>query len=448
MNKSRFPDGCGPYLATRRPLSRRHFLRGTGVALGLPLLDAMMPGLAQAAAAAGSAVEAKPRRMFAICNNLGLLERHYFPQGSGKDYVASEYLQVLQEHREDFTVFTGVHHPSVDGAHKSDMCFLTAAPHPGSGAFRNTISLDQLMAEKIGLLTRFPSLSLGVNTRESRSLSYTANGVVIPPQEKAADVFKQLFLQGTPAQIEAEVRKLDSGRSMLDAVAEQAKRFEGKGSRRDQERLDQYFTSVRTLERQMQASSGWEYKPKPVVNVPVPVDPNNPAEYMGKLGVLYRLAQLAFETDSTRAITLFLDSAGSPALEIPGATITEAYHNLSHHGQEPDRMGQLKAIELSHMKLLGKLYADFKAVKEGGDSLLDRTMLLYGSNFGNSNTHETTNLPIILAGGGFRHGQCVAFDRYRNSPLSNLFVSMLHRMGIDADKFGSSTGTMKGLEMT
>ena len=437
----------GPFISTRQPLSRRHFLRGTGIALGLPLLDAMLPGLGRAAGAT-EAIAAKPRRMFAICNNLGLLERHYAPQGSGKDYVASEYLQLLQEHRSDFTVFMGVHHPNVDGAHKSDQCFLTAAPHPGAGSFRNTISLDQLMAEKIGLLTRFPSITLGVNTRETRSCSYTGNGVAIPPQERAAEVFKQLFLQGTPAQIETEVRKLDSGRSMLDAVAEQAKRFEDKGSARDRERLDQYFTSVRTLEKQMQASKGWEYKPKPVVNAPVPIDPANPAAYMGKLDVLYGLARLAFETDSTRAITLFIDSAGSPVLEIQGATITESYHNLSHHGQEPDRMGQLKAIEVWHMKLLAKLYVDFKAVKEGEDTLLDRTMLLYGSNFGNSNTHETTNLPTILAGGGFRHGQVIAFDRYRNVPLSNLFVSMLHRMGINEDRFGSSTGTLKGLEST
>jgi hypothetical protein len=436
-----------PFISTRTPLSRRTFLRGTGIALGLPLLDAMMPTLGRAAAAT-DVVQAKPRRMFAICNNLGLLERHFAPQGSGKDYVPSEYLQLLQEHRSDFTVFMGVHHPNVDGAHKSDQCFLTAAPHPGAGSFRNTISLDQLMAEKIGLLTRFPSITLGVNTRETRSCSYTGNGVAIPPQERAADVFKQLFLQGSPEQIEAEVRKLDSGRSMLDAVAEQTKRFEDKGSRRDRERMDQYFTSVRTLEKQMQASQGWEYKPKPVVNTPVPIDPTNPTQYMEKLNVLYRLAQLAFETDSTRAITLFIDSAGSPVLEVQGATITESYHNLSHHGQEPDRMGQLKAIELSHVKLLAKMYADFKAVKEGEDTLLERTMLLYGSNFGNSNTHETTNLPMILAGGGFRHGQVIAFDRYRNVPLSNLFVSMLHRLGINQDKFGSSTGTLKGFEQT
>src|SRR4051812_26972060 len=184
MNKSRFPLRCAPYVAARRPISRRHFLRGTGIALGLPLLDAMMPGLARGASA-GDTAAAKPRRMFAICNNLGLLERHYVPQGSGKDYVASEYLQLLQEHRNDFTVFQGVYHVNVDGAHKSDMCFLTAAPHPGSGAFRNTISLDQLMAEKIGLLTRFPSIALGLNTRETRSLSYTGNGVAIPPQERA-----------------------------------------------------------------------------------------------------------------------------------------------------------------------------------------------------------------------------------------------------------------------
>jgi hypothetical protein len=384
--------------------------------------------------------------MFAICNNLGLLERNFMPKGSGTSYVPSEYLQVLQEFRNDFTVITGISHPAVDGAHKSDQVFLTGAMHPGSGSFRNTISLDQFVAEKIGIATRFPSISLGVNSR--RGMSYTDQGVAIPPHDQASEVFRQLFLQGSPAQIEAQVRKLDSGRSILDSLSEQAKKLQNRANARDRERLDQYFSSVRDLENRMQVSRGWEYKPKPVVSVQLPPDPTSPAEFMRKTEIMYQLAQLAFETDSTRTIALFLDSAASPALDIAGATITEGYHNLSHHSSSPDRLGQLKAIETAHMKALAKLWGSLKAIREGEDTLLDRTMVLYGSNFGDSNTHVTANLPTIFAGGGFKHGQHLEFDRLKNAPFANLFVTMMHRLAIDVDKFSSSTGTLRGLEMT
>jgi hypothetical protein len=217
----------------------------------------------------------------------------------------------------------------------------------------------------------------------------------------------------------------------------------------DRERLDQYFTSVRDLENRLQASRGWEQKPKPVVSVPVPIDPANPTEYMKKVKIMYDLARLAFETDSTRSITLMLDSVATPVLaDIPDITINEGYHNLSHHGKAADKLAQLKAIDLLHMKLLAGLYTDLKAVREGEDSLLDRTMVLYGSNLGDANKHVTSNMPVIFAGGGFRHGQHLVFDPTYNYPLPNLFVSMLQRLGLEQEKFASSTGTMRGLEMT
>jgi len=384
--------------------------------------------------------------MFAICQNLGVLPDLFFPSGTGRNYVPSPYLELLKEHRNDFTVMSGVSHPGVDGSHTSDICFLTAAPHPGSSSFRNTISLDQFVAERIGVLTRFPSLTLAVNTR-TRSLSYSGTGVAIPPEDKAAEVFKQLFLQGTAAQIEAQMRQLDTGRSILDAVAGHAKDLQRKGGARDRERLDQYFTSVRDLENRLRVSRGWEEKPKPVVNVTVPVDPPSPAAYMEKTKIMYDLARLAFETDSTRTITLMLDSVGSPALELPGATITDGYHNLSHHGRSEDKRAQLKALDEAHMKLLAGLFSDLKTVREGEESLLDRTMVYFGSNMGDANKHVTTNVPAIIAGGGFRHGQHLAFDAERNYPLPNLFVSMLQRLGIEQDRFATATGTMRGLEM-
>lgn len=440
-------DYPAPFVATRRSLTRRRFLQGTGTLLALPFLDAMLPAFVRAAESSSPlAPNAKPRRMFSICNNLGLLGENFFPTGSGRDYVASPYLNLLAPHREDFTVFSGVSHPNVDGGHPADIAFLTAAPHPASSSFRNTISLDQYVAERIGGQTRFPSLTLAVNT-STRSLSWTGGGVAIPPEEKASEVFRQLFLQGSPEEVEAQIRELDTGRSILDAVAGQAKALSRHVGARDRDRLDQYFTSVRELEQRLQTSKGWERKPKPVVNVPVPVDPPSPAQYMAKVKVMYDLVRLAFETDSTRSVTLMLNSVGTPVPQIAGAEITDDYHNLSHHGKSEDKLAQLRILDEWHMKLLGDLFTGLKGVREGGDTLLDRTMILYGSNLGDANAHSTTNMPTLLAGGGFRHGQHLVFDKDRNYPLPNLFVSMLQRMGLEEDRFASSTGRMHGLEL-
>jgi len=386
--------------------------------------------------------------MLAICNNLGLLPDQFFPKEAGRDYPLSPYLEVLKEHRNDFTVFSGVSHPDVDGGHPADNCFLSAAPHPGRGGFRNTISLDQFMAERIGHLTRFPSLNLGVNVEQGqRSLAWTSSGVLIPSEEKASDVFRRMFIQGTPDEMRDQVRRLQLGESILDAVADQAKDLQRNVGTRDRERLDQYFTSVRELEKRMAMSREWEHKPKPVVKAPIPLDPASPREYMEKVKLMYDMARLAFETDSCRLVTLLLDSVNSPVIEIDGVKITDGYHNLSHHGRSEAKLSQLKAIDEWHMKLLAGLFTELKSVQEGQENLLDRTMILYGTNLGNANTHVTTNLPTIFAGGGFKHGQHLAFDQEHNYPLPNLFVSMLQRMGLEVDKFASATGPMRGLDL-
>ena len=434
-----------PFIASRPAISRRRFLQGVGVAMSLPLLDVMQPGSARAASSALTS-NATPRRMLGICNNLGLRPDLFFPTSAGREYQASPYLELLKAHRNDFTVISGVSHPNVDGGHPSDISFLTAAPHPASSSFRNTISLDQYIAERIGTFTRFPSLTLAVNGA-ARSLSWTGSGVAIPPEERVSEVFNQLFLQGTAEQVEAQIHRLDTGRSILDAVADQSKELQRNVSARDRSRLEQYFTSVRDLEHRLQESREWERKPKPVVKQAAPVEPGSPAEYMAKLKAMYDLARLAFETDSTRAITLMLNSVATPVVNIPGETITDSYHNLSHHGKTDEKLAQLKVLDEWHMKLLNNLLGELKSVNEGGESLLDRTMILYGSNLGDANAHSTINLPTLFAGGGFRHGQHLAFDRAQNYPLPNLFVSMLQRMGLEEGKFASSTGTMRGLEM-
>ena len=430
---------------TKRNLHRRHFLRGAGVALGLPLLEAMTPAMVRAEVAVGV-----PRRFFGICNNLGLLPDLFFPaaDSAGTGYKPSTYLEHLAEHHNDFSVLSGVSHPDVDAGHPADNCFLTAAPHPSSGGFRNTISLDQYAAERLGNQTRFPSLTLGVNVQQGqRSLSWTRGGVLIPSEEKAAGVFKRLFITGTPEEIQAQMRRLALGQSIMDTVADQTRSLERKIGPTDRARLDQYLTGVRDLEGRLASASEWEQRPKPLVKEAAPVDPTDPRAYMEKVRLMYDMARLAFETDSTRFVALLLDSVNSPAITVDNQPTDDGYHNLSHHGKNAGKLSQLERIDRGHMKLLAQLFSDLKARGEGGETLLDRTMVLYGSNMGNANTHVTTNLPLLFAGGGFRHGQHLAFDREWNYPLPNLFVSVLHRLGIEEDRFASATGTMRGLEL-
>jgi Protein of unknown function (DUF1552) len=429
-----------PFVSFRRAVPRRQFLRGAGVALGLPLLDSMRP--------ASAAEKETPRRMLAICNNLGLLDTGFFPKKAGKDYELSPYLEILNKFRDEFTVFTGVSHPDVDGSHASEVCFLTAAPHPANGGFRNTISLDQFMAEHIGVNTRFPSLTLGVNVnRGQRSLSFTGSGVMIPCEESAAGVYRRLFLQGTEEEVERQIARLKLGESIMDSVAEHANKLQHNLGTQDRARLDQYVTGVRELERRLVVAREWEKKPKPSTTAPEPKDPPESRAYLERVRLMYDMSRLAFESDSTRLITLFLDSSNSPAIDVEGIQITDGYHNLSHHGKNESKLKQLDAIDRSHMRLIADLFAKLKGSREDGETLMERTMVLYGSNFGDANKHTTTNMPVILAGGGFRHGSHLAFDATRNYPLPNLFVSMIQRMGIEGDKFASSTGTMRGLEL-
>jgi hypothetical protein len=438
-----------PYLALRQPLSRRHFLRAAGVGLSLPMLDVMMPRFAKAQASA-SALDpaAKPRRMLGIINNLGYIIGNYVPTGQGRDYQLSEYLEIIKEHRNEFTAFSGVILPAVQGSHPTQVAWLTGAPNPASSGFRNTISLDQVVADSLGTLTRFPSLTLAVNTR-SWSLSFTGSGVAIPPEDKAAEVFKQLFVQGSAAEVEEKVMELENGRSILDRLTGQVKSLERDLGAPDRERMDQFLTSVRSLETRLRASEGWERKPKPVVNVKEPVDPQNPAQFFQKIKVMYDIAALVLQTDSTRAITIFVDAADTPAVsgqfDVP---ITEGYHGISHHGKMPDKLAQHHALDREHFKAFNGLLTALKTAKEGEETLLDRTNVLWGSNLSDANAHLSNNLPFVLAGGGWKHGQHLGFDVAKPYPLTNVYLSVLHRLGIERDKFSSSTGTCRGLEMT
>jgi hypothetical protein len=419
-------------------VTRRRFLRAAGVSLALPWLDAFAPSRALGAAAAKP-----PRRMVCICTPLGLHPPCFFPQKAGKDYPGTPYLDVIKDFRDDFTVMSGLAHPDVGPSHDSIFSFLTAAPHPEiRSGFRNSISLDQVAAEHIGGETRFPSLALSC---EGFSLSWTRSGAIVPSDSWPSSVFARLFLEGRPDQVEAEARRLRDGQSILDSVRDQARRTKQAVGASDRDKLDEYFTSVRELEQRLARAEAWAKKPKPRVTVKPPQNNNNPTDLCGKARLMFDLIHLALQTDSTRLITLLLlGTSGVP----PVQGVSLGHHDLSHHGQDPNKITQLKAIELEMMKTFRALLAKLKQTKEEGETLLDRTMVFFSSNLGNASTHGVKNLPIILAGGGFKHGRHLAFDPKKPPPLCNLYVTMLQRLGMDADKFGSSTGTLTGLATT
>ncbi|HSI64206.1 MAG TPA: DUF1552 domain-containing protein [Candidatus Saccharimonadia bacterium] len=416
------------------PISRRKFLRGMGVSLALPILESFQHR--SYASGSGPAI----RRMISICTPLGVHSPFFFPEQKGADYTLSPYLEPLKELRNDFTIISGLSHPEVGSSHDSIFSFLTAAPHPELRAgFRNSISLDQFAAEHIGGLTRIPSLSLSA---EGFGLSWTRSGALVPPDISPAAVFARMFMEGRPDEVQAQTQRLRDGQSILDTVREQAKQMQPTLGSRDREKVDEYFTSVRELEQRMVMSEQWAKKPKPVVEAKQPQNNMNSADLIGKTRLMFDLAHLAIQTDSTRLITmLLLGTSNVPP--IPGVTM--GHHDLSHHGQDPRKLEQLRTLEMEKMKLVYDLLEKLKNTSEQGESLLDRTMVFFSSNLGNASNHSTRNLPVLFAGGGFKHGQHLAFDAQEGMPLSNLYVSMLQRMGIETEKFGSSTGTLRGL---
>jgi Protein of unknown function (DUF1552) len=416
---------------------RRNFLRAAGITLALPWLDAATENHAH-----GAVPVAPPRRMVSICTPLGLHAPNFFPEQAGRDYQLTPYLEVLQEVRDDFTVISGLSHPGVESGHDSIHSFLTAAPHPERRAgFRNSISLDQLAAEEIGPLTRFPSLSLSA---EGFSLSWTKSGALVPSDTSPARVFARLFLDGRPDEVQAQVRRLRDGQSILDKVGEQARQLQSGLGTSDREKLDEYFTSVRELEERLARAEAWFKQPKPTLEAKQPQDIANPADLVGRTRLLFDLTHLAIQTDSTRLITIMLLGT-SLVPPIPG--VSDGHHNLSHHGQDPGKLEQLKTVELEKLKLLRDLLTRLKQTNEAGGSLLDRTMVFFSSNLGNASSHSCKNLPVLFAGGGFKHGQHLAFEPQICTPLSNLYVTMLQRVGLEVDRFGSSTGTLSGLEL-
>jgi hypothetical protein len=410
---------------------RRTFLAGVGVSLALPAL--------------GRAAEAPaPRRLVAIQTNQGIMPHLFFPEQAGADYKPSPYLEVLAPLKKKLTVFSNVSHPGVDGGHSNEVSFLTGAAHPAGAGFRNTVSLDQYAAEQIGSRTRYGSLVIAVANGGDRSMSFNRSGVLVPPETSPAAIYRKLFVQGTAKEIEARVHDLRSGRSLLDTVNERAKRLEKGSAAADKHRLDQYFTSIRELEQQLLQAEEWEHKPKPQVAMKEPPEIKDSAQLITKLRTTLDITKLALETDSTRIVSIFVQPLGVLS-EI--AEVKHETHSLTHHGNRPEMIDELKKIELAQFQAFRDFLAGLEGVSEAGASLLDRSSVLYGTCMGNANGHTNKDWPMLLAGGGFKHGKHIAFSKEKNEPLGRLFVSLLQRMGIESDIFAGATGTMPGLDM-
>ncbi len=417
------------------PLPRRTFLQSAGISLALPWLEAF--GFPRAPDTPNTKHEI-PRRMICICAPLGFYPGSFIPKEAGKAYELSPHLNVLSEYRDDFTVVSGL--AGVNGGHQAIAGFLTGVPGAGQPGIRNGISVDQFAAEQIGGLTRFSSLAL---SGEGLGLSFTRTGVRVPAHNSPSRLFAEMFLEGKESEVQAQLLNLEEGRSILDDVRGQAQSLRSHLGADDRDRLDEYLTSVRELEQRLVTDEKWCKTPKPKVTVEPPKDISNRNDLIGRTRLLFDLAHLAVQTDSTRLITIMLAGATS-APPIPG--VTQGHHDLSHHGKDPGKLAQLNLIEIECMKVLRDLVARLKQSQEGGETLLDRTTVYLSSNLGDASSHSTRNLPVLVAGGGFQHGQHLAFDPQNPPPLCNLYVSMLQRLGIEVDKFSTGTGTLTGLD--
>jgi hypothetical protein len=408
-------------------MKRRTFLKASGVTLGLPWFESF----------AGDAKEGEsPQRLLLFCLPLGLYHDAIIPTGTGTGYEATEYLSVMDEFRDHYTVFSGLDHPGVNGGHSAEARIFTGIPSNK----RNVRSLDQYLAGKIGGQTRFDSLPLSAGRN---IFSWTDGGTMVPAESKMSQVYAKLFVDEGGDNAEKMLREIGQGKSITDLVRRQAEALQPSLSSSDQDKLEEYFESVRETERRLVKSESWVHTPKPKVDAKMPQDPANSAEIITQMRNVCDMIHLAFKTDSTRVITAGWFQQNNVNIE----GVTNGYHPLSHHGMDPNNISQLKLIEKAFFEELKILLTNLKNDKEGDATLLDRTTIVVTSNLGNASNHSNKDLPVLLLGGNYNHGQHLAFEP-STMPLSNLYVSVLNQFGIADTEFGSSTGPLKGLEIS
>jgi len=420
-------------------IGRRSFLKAAGVTIALPTLESL-PRLAFAATE-----KTPPRRLVCVGNEFGMYPGAFWPSKFGAEYEATTLLAPLSPHRKDLTLFSHLDH-GLKGGHFAVHTFLTGVKAAeAKGMPEGGISLDQRAAEFVGSQTRFPSLTIGSEDglHGGCMMSWTRSGTRIPPIQGPRELFRLLFVDDDEKAKEQAADRIALQGSILDVVMGDAKSLGRRLSKPDGQKLDEYLSSVRDVESKLQLDRHWQKIPKPKVDLKEPENQGLTRD----LPAIYDLIALALQTDSTRVATL--EIGGSFAASDLG--IREGYHNLSHHGQVQNKIDQLVQIELYQMQQFAKLLDKLKSIREPASdgTLLDSTMVLLGSGMGNANSHINTDLPIILVGGGFRHGEHKSYpdEQRRRVPLSNLYLSLLQRFGLETDRFSMSTGTLTGLEL-
>jgi hypothetical protein len=434
-------------MPTNRPdlAGRRFFLRAAGVRLALPILDSLGArvlgsGLAVTALSA-EAKTVRPMRMVAVGNAFGFYAQQFFPKATGAEYDTPHLLEPIAKHRKDLTVFSGLDH-GVKGGHFAVHSFLSGVRQvDAKGMPDGNISLDQRMAETVGGATRFPSLTLGSEEglHGGCMMCWTRSGTRVNPIQGPRELFRKLFVSESESEQVRTKDRLALQGSILDAVNGDAKSLQRQLGERDKQKLDEYFTSVRDVEKVLELRQKWAGVPKPQAPMK---EPENQG-LVNDIPVLYDLMALALQTDSTRIATL--EIAGGFEASVLG--VRKEYHALSHHGQVQESIDLLVKLERYQTEQFARFLGKMKGIEDGDGSLLDHTMVLFGSGMGNGNAHTNLNLPVVLAGGGFKHGTYQAFPANGpgRQPLSNLFVSMLQRFGVEQQKFALSTGTLRGI---
>ncbi len=417
----------------RQPIARRHFLRAGGVSLALPALDAMLPRDLRAAE------PVTPKRLLLIGRNLGLHSPFLFPETAGLNYESTRYLKHLDEHRGKFTIFSGVSHIKYNN-HHSEAGLFTGVPwdriKEPVKEHHNSISLDQYAAERIKADTRYRNLVIGPPVQWN--FSWNEKGVPVPTERSPTKVFKQLFINGSADEVASETHRLQTGRSILDQVGAEAKSFGKKLGTEDRERLELMFSSIRETEQNLLRSEAWVNRPKPTIDYAAPKADPNSEEIVARETLWFDITRLAFQTDSTRVILLTMGDAGRAKLD----GLTLGHHDASHHGKDETKIEQLAIIEETELQQLSRFLTTMQQVSEGDSNLFDRTSILNVSNLSNASAHTCENLPVILAGGGYKHQGHVLKDLKDNTPLSNLYVRMLQQTGIETEEFGASEGVL------
>ncbi len=415
-------------------LSRRNFLKGAGVAIALPVMESWSPP-AWAAAAKNKPV----KRFVGLSNNYGVYQKAFFPDAkqAGAGYDMPETLKSLEKHRKDVTLFQNLDH-GFTGGHQGVPVFLSGVrPVLAHNYPELNISLDQKLAEHHGSATRFPSMTLGV--RERNLLSFTRTGVQVPSIDMRA-AYRAMFFEDTPDKKISQAERFKRQNSILDVVRDQAKSLNGELAKQDQQKLEEYFESVRSLEKKIQQQEPWLERPKPKAPIAEP-NPGNGTEE--QLKAMIEIIALALQTDSTRAITCTSGFANGDF------GLNGGYHGFSHHGERDEPVAALKKIEGFQISMMSHLIDLLKAQEDpiNGGTLFDHTSILYGCGMA-SGTHSTKNMPLVLAGGGYKHGEHKVYPEPDGErvPAANLLLSILQNSGLEIDRFGSSASTLRGLE--